>query len=432
MPSFLDKIRFVDILGELVTIDSEVMTTMEFDKVIGNCVKAVFNITSAGTSITLNFEDKTVIDWGDGTINNDTLSHEYTTVGNYTCYIYGITNIGISAFQNCRRLTSVTIPDSVTSIGVSAFKNCTALTSITIPDSVTSVGEGAFNGCSSLESITIPFVGGSKKTATDTYQYPFGYIFGTSQYTGGTATIQQYYGSSTSSTTSSTYYIPSSLKSVTVTGGEILYGAFYNCTALTSIIIPNSVTNIGDDAFFNCNALASVTIPDSVISIGSSAFYYCSGLTSVIIGNGVTNIGSSAFFNCSGLTRITIPGSVTTIGVRAFQSCGSLKSVIIDNGVKYIYSYAFYNCNKLVSITIPDSVIYIADYAFDGCSLLTIYFEGTSTPDDWDPDFNPLDRPIYYECKNIDLSKYTVIKTSNSEVQGANGIIIITIKSSSN
>ena len=121
----------------------------------------------------------------------------------------------------------VEIPGGVTSIANYAFSGCSNLTSITIPDSVTSIGSSAFSGCSSLESITLPFVGDEAgKTSSDTYQYPFGYIFGTSSYTGSEAVRQYYYGSSTSSTTSTTYYIPSSLRSVTVTGGNILYGAF--------------------------------------------------------------------------------------------------------------------------------------------------------------------------------------------------------------
>ena len=187
-----------------------------------------------------------------------------------------VTSIGDFAFEDCSKLTNVTIPDSMTSIGSNAFYNCSGLTNVTIPDSVTSIGSAAFSGCSGLTSITIPFVGNrAGVTASDTYQYTFGYIFGTSSYTGGTKTEQYYYGSSKSSTTHDTYYIPSSLMSVTVTGGNILYGAFYNCSGLTSVTIGNSVTSIGSYAFSWCTGLTSVVIPDSVTSIGEKAFVCC-------------------------------------------------------------------------------------------------------------------------------------------------------------
>lgn len=222
-----------------------------------------------------------------------------------------VTSIGSAAFSGCTGLTSVTIGSGVTSIGRGAFFGCTGLTSITIPDSVTSIGGSAFSGCSSLENITIPFVGAKAGvTSSDTYQYPFGYIFGEDSYTGGVATKQYYYGDSTYSLTSTTYYIPSSLKSVTVTGGNILYGAFYNCTGLTILTLGNSVTNIGNGAFYGCSGLTSVTIGNGVTSIGSGAFRDCTGLTSVTIGGSVTSIGNNAFYGCSGLTSITFNGTI--------------------------------------------------------------------------------------------------------------------------
>ena len=148
-----------------------------------------------------------------------------------------VTSIGNYAFRYCSGLTSVTIGNSVTSIGYDAFSGCTGLTSFTIPDNVTSIGSAAFNGCSKLESITVPFVGGSV-TSTATGGRTFRYIFGVS-----------------------TTDIPDALKTVIITGGaEIPSSAFLNCTGLTSITIPGSVTSIGSSAFSGCSGLTDLTV----------------------------------------------------------------------------------------------------------------------------------------------------------------------------
>jgi hypothetical protein len=130
------------------------------------------------------------------------------------------------------------------------------------------------------------------------------------------------------------------------------------------------VTSIGDYAFLLRSSVTSITIPDSVTNIGTSAFYWCSGLTSVTIGTNVTSVGSYAFTDCTSLTAIAIPNSVTNIGSLTFDGCSSLTNVTLGNHLTSIGSSAFNSCTSLTAIAIPNSVVNIGSIAFNGCSSL--------------------------------------------------------------
>ena len=163
-----------------------------------------------------------------------------------------------------------------------------------------------------------------------------------------------------------TYTVNPDNVSVTITG--------YPTTEEGPLVIPDSmdgrsVTSIGDYAFYNCS-LTSIIIPDSVTSIGNNAFNGCTGLTSAIIGNSVTSIGLGAFDECSDLTSIIIPDSVTSIGDYAFFRCYGLTSIIIPDSVKIIRPQTFRDCSRLTSIIIPDGVTSIGTHAFNNCTAL--------------------------------------------------------------
>lgn len=302
-----------------------------------------------------------------------------------------VTSIGNQAFSGCAGLTRITIPDSVTSLGELAFSNCTGLTSVTIGNGVTSISNQAFSGCSGLTSITIP--DSVTSIGTDAFykcEKPTSIY-----YTGDIAGWCGISGHNYIMSSSRTLYIggkkvegdliiPDSVTSI----GD---GAFRGCKGLTSIsgsatnvstvakqakpisftVNITSGTSIGYQAFSGCTGLTSVAIGNSVTSIGDSAFYVCSGITSVTIGNSVTSIGYHAFYSCSKLTSVTIPDSVTSIDTEAFIWCSGLTSLTIGNNVTSIGSGAFENCTALTSVTIGDRVTSIGSWAFYNCSSLT-------------------------------------------------------------
>ena len=296
---------------------------------------------------------------------------------------YSVTSIGEHAFSRCYdRVTSVTIPNSITSIGKYAFSRCSGLTSLVVDKN-----NGTYdsrNNCNAIiETSTNNLIVGCKNTTIPNSVTSIGY---------------------------GAFYNCSGLTSVKVDKNNGTYDSRNNCNAIIetstnklivgckNTTIGNSVSSIGEYAFEGCSGLTSVTIGNSVTSIGSGAFEGCSGLTSVTfnaekctemgsynypvfrdctnlksltIGNKVTTIPDYAFKDCSGLTSVTIPNSVTSIGDCVFSGCTGLTTMTIPNSVTTIGYSAFSVCSGLTSVTIPNSVTSIDNYAFSGCSGLT-------------------------------------------------------------
>lgn len=151
--------------------------------------------------------------------------------------------------------------------------------------------------------------------------------------------------------------------------------AFRECAA-QSIIIPSTVTRIGDNdrswgVFCGCENLQSIEIPESVTYIGSNAFYGCKSLKTVTLNEGLTIIKGSTFSNCTSLKEITMPQSVTSIGGSAFKECSSLKKVVLTKNISVIEDSTFKDCTALTDVTIPEGITCIEGSAFYGCVGLT-------------------------------------------------------------
>ena len=280
---------------------------------------------------------------------------------------------------------SVSIPakikgTAVTSIATNAFNDCSGITSIAIPNSVTSIGDDAFHGCTGLNAVHITDIDAWYGISFDSY-YANPLCYAHDLYLNNDLITELVIPNSVTSIGNYAFSGCTGLTSVMIPNSVTSIGnyAFSGCTGLTSINIPNNVTSIGNSAFNSCTGLKSVTIPDSVTSINQSAFSGCMGLTSVTIGNSVTSIGNYAFSGCKGLTSVNISDSVKNIGSFAFVYCNRLASLTIGNSVTSIGAHAFRQCYGLTSVTIPDSVTYIDYNSFSDCrNLESAYYNGTA------------------------------------------------------
>ena len=312
--------------------------------------------------------------------------------GNYT-YYSGINSLENGAFMNCVSLTELVIPESVSTIGSNvlsgcsslkiltmpfrgngsavssfsyyfntipeslenvtilngsvgtAFRGCSGLKSITLCDPVTSIGNGIFAGCNSLESLTVPrlSVGGTFNGSTFDDTMPLSCYFSASPADDLTEVTVIYYSAPGVVMDKITRYVPNSLRSVTVTKGEIGYGAFWGCSMLREIHIPEDAESIGYYAFYGCSLLPEFKIPEGVHVIRDRTFEGCTTLKKVSIPDGITSVGASAFQNCVSLRSVFLPENVTSIGQYAFSNCASLYCLVLPATLTTVADSAFYN-----------------------------------------------------------------------------------------
>lgn len=312
------------------------------------------------------------------------------TIGN------GVTSIGNYAFSNCKSLSSIVIGNNVISIGIRAFYHCNSLTSISIPEKVTDIGESAFKDCYKLiEVINTSNLNIEKNSDSHGYVGYYalnihnrnskiidknGYLFYTYEgknyligYTGisNALNLPNGYNNQDYEIYKYAFLNCNNITSINIPNSITNIGkyAFSGCNSLTNVTIGKGLTNIGKSAFSGCNSLTSIKIPDSVISIGDYSFEYCSSLTSVTIGNKVTSIGNYSFEYCTSLSTVTIGNAVSNIGDSAFRACTSLTNITIPESMMSIGNYAFEFCTNLTSVTIPNNITSIGDYAFDDTKL---------------------------------------------------------------
>lgn len=329
----------------------------------------------------------------------------------------GVTEIGKDVFQGCAGLTNVTIPDSVKKIGTWAFYLCGGLKNVNIPANVEigdssfrqsgleqvtvsggsvgnyafhridnlkkisinceTIGEEAFSGCDYLTDITL---GENVKTLGDKAFYTCD------------ALERVEIPSTVTDIGEKTFYSCPALKEAIIRAGTVKAGTFYNCRALTTLIISDNAMldasftaantyakekletvrigkgEIGNSAFSNCTNLTTVELGDGVTKIGTNAFIRCTQISSITIGSRVSSIGKNVFNGCTALTNANIGSGA--IGANAFQDCSRLANVTLGDGVTSIGANAFLRCEALTSMNIGSSVGIIENYAFSGCAAL--------------------------------------------------------------
>lgn len=248
---------------------------------------------------------------------------------------------GVRVFKDCKKLTSVTFPESIESIPTMTFWNCEKLSTIDLSH-CSLIGSGAFYNCTSLTNVNLLNV---KQIEYTTYSENY------------------------QSFEEGSFMNCNNLTSVTLDSCQNLGNkAFYGCTSLKEVTL-GRCQDLGDLAFGCCTSLEKITLPETVTNLGGSAFSGCTSLKEVNLGS-CQNLGVSAFSGCTSLEKITLPKTVTNLGSYAFSGCTSLKEVTLDS-CQTLGDKVFYGCTSLAKITLPETVTNLGWACFDGSTIVT-------------------------------------------------------------
>lgn len=348
--------------------------------------------------------------------------------------------------ENFELITEITIPESITKINSYQFYDFGKVTKVNLNHYITSIGNDAFNGCS-LTSVIIPksvksigaaafsMLGDDSIIYCEIENKPSDW---NENFTSCNNIIWGYVGTFTQD--GITYLIKTDHAEVINVEGKdvivpetVLYnGISYNVTTicnlgspkdLTSIIITNGIITISDYAFYGCTNLKEVNLPNSLKYIGSNAFIGCKFLKRIILPIGIETINDYAFGDCISLKEVNFPNTLQEIGVAAFSGCNALEKIIFHNGIKTIEDYVFYGCNNLKEVYLPKGIETIGDSVFDSSAL--IFVEEESCPDGWNSNwlYGAYDNVIWGYVGTLTQDGVTyLVKTDHAEVTSIEGV----------
>ena len=279
----------------------------------------------------------------------DEANTSYCSVGGI---LYSSDKTQLIKYPSAKTDTIFAIPETVTSIGAYSIKDCDCIEEITIPESVTSIGSSAIGNCNNLKKVNYNAVSSSA---------PSGFLGMYTTFYGSNAIEKVIIGDNVTVIPQYLFFGKNSLTEIVITENSklstIAQYAFYNCSKLANVFIPETVKTIGTCAFYGCSKLNGVTLPEALTSIGSSAFSGCSSLTSIKIPETVTSISDNTFANCTALEKIEIPYQITTIGETPLKGCSKVVVWCYNNSVAYEYVVANSIKYKIMELNADDLVV---------------------------------------------------------------------------